>query len=213
MDNDIAYLEIHPDLALSGTLNDPVITGAAKVQEGTIRFQNKSFVVERGIVNFLNPYKTAPEIDIVGSIKIRQWQISLMVNGPPNRLVLELSSTPSEEDEDIISLLVFGKTTYEMRSGSSSDAESTEALLAHLLTTSFGGDIKESTGLDYLEVHTDDDETTSDSNTVRVIVGKDLSERMAIKYSIGSGRGGYHQRAIAEYKLIEYYFTERVSGY
>ena len=204
VDNDIAYLEIHPDLALSGTLNAPVITGAAKVQEGTISFQTKSFVVERGIVNFLNPYKTTPEIDIVGSIRIRQWQISLMVHGPPNRLVVELSSTPSEEDEDIISLLVFGKTTYEMRSGSSTDADSTEALMAHLLATSFGGDVKETTGLDYLEVSTDHDETRNDSDTTNLTIGKDLSERLALKYVVGSGRGGYHQRAVTEYKLIEH---------
>ena len=204
VDNDIAYLEIHPDLTLSGTLNDPVITGAAKVHEGTITFQNKSFVVERGIVNFLNPYKIAPEVDIVGSINIRQWHISLMVYGPPNKLVVELSSTPSEEDADILSLLVFGKTTYEMRSGGEADAGSTEALLAQLVATSFGGDIKKTTGLDYLEVNTEEGRTESDPNIINVTVGKDLTDRMAVKYTIGSGSGEYQQRASTEYKLIEY---------
>ena len=204
VDNDIAYLEIHPDLVLTGTLSAPVITGAAKIHEGTIHFQNKSFVVEKGIVNFANPYKIAPEVDIVGSTKIRQWQVSLMVYGPPDRLVVELSSTPSEEDADILSLLVFGKTTYEMRSGNTSDANSTEALMAQLIASSFGEGIKKTTGLDYLEVNTDKGETESDPNAINVTVGKDLSERLALKYTVGSGRGGYHQRAATEYKLIEY---------
>ena len=203
VDNDMAYLEIHPNLVLSGTWDTPVITGTAKIHEGTIFFQSKSFVVEKGFVNFSDPYKIAAEVDIVGSMKIRHWQISLIVRGPPKKLIVDLSSTPSEEDEDIISLLVFGKTTYEMRSGSSTDADSTEALMAHLLSTSFGGDIKESTGLDYLEVDTDHDET-SESDTVNLTVGKDLSERLALKYSVGSERGGYRQRAITEYKLIEH---------
>jgi len=117
---------------------------------------------------------------------------------------VELSSTPSEEDADILSLLVFGKTTYEMRSGGETDADSTEALMAQLIASSFGEDIKKSTGLDYLEVNTDTSETESDPNSINVTVGKDLTERMAIKYTIGSGRGGYQQRAATEYKLIEY---------
>ena len=204
VDNDMAYLEIHPDLVLSGTFSAPVITGTAKVQTGTITFQNKTFVVERGIVNFSNPYKIAPEVDIMGRIKIRQWQISLMVHGPPDRLVVELSSTPSEEDADILSLLVFGKTTYEMRSGNNADTSSTEALLAQLMASSFGEDIKKATGLDYLEVKTDTGEAESDPDTINVTVGKDLTERMAVKYTVGSGRDGYHQRAATEYKLIEY---------
>jgi autotransporter translocation and assembly factor TamB len=204
VDNDIAYLEIHPDLVLTGTLNAPVITGAAKIHEGTINFQNKFFVVERGIVNFSNPYKIAPEVDIEGSINIRQWHISLMVSGPPNKLVVELSSTPSEEDADILSLLVFGKTTYEMRSGGETDADSTEALLAQLVATSFGEDIKKTTGLDYLEVNTEEGKTESDPNIINVTVGKDLTDRMAVKYTIGSGSGEYQQRAYTEYKLIEY---------
>jgi autotransporter translocation and assembly factor TamB len=204
VDNDIAYLEIHPDLNLSGTLNTPVITGTAKVQAGTITFQNKSFIVERGIVSFLDPYKIAPELDITGSIKIRKWLISLTVQGAPDRLIVELASTPSEEDADILSLLVFGKTTYEMSSGNTDDTDSTETLMAKLIASSFGANIKKTTGLDYLEVKTDNDETESASDSVNVTVGKDLSERLAIKYTIGSGRGGYHQRAATEYKLIEY---------
>jgi len=204
VDNDIAYLEIHPDLTISGTLSAPVITGMAKVQTGTLTFQNKTFVVERGVVSFLDPYKIAPAVDITGSIKIRQWLISLMVYGAPDSLVVELSSTPSEADADILSLLVFGKTTYEMRSGNDADASSTEALLAQLLASSFGEDIKKTTGLDYLEVKTDNGEAQSGSGTINVTVGKDLTERMSVKYTVGSGRDGYHQRAATEYKLIEY---------
>ena len=210
VDNDMAYLEIHPDLVLSGTFSAPVITGTAKVQTGTITFQNETFVVERGIVNFSDPYKIAPEVDIMGRIKIRQWQISLMVHGPPDRLVVELSSTPSEEDADILSLLVFGKTTYEMRSGNDADTSSTEALLAQLMASSFGKDIKKATGLDYLEVKTDTGEAPSDPDTINVTMGKDLTERMTVKYTVGSGKDGYQQRAATEYKLIEYIL---LSGY
>jgi translocation and assembly module TamB len=204
VDNDMAYLEIHPDLVLSGTWDAPVITGTAKIHEGTIFFQSKSFVVEKGFVSFSDPYKIAAEVDIVGSMKIRNWQIFLTVRGPPKKLIVELSSTPSEEDADILSLLVFGKTTYEMRSGDVANSDSTQALLAQLAASSFGGDIKKTTGLDYLEVTTREGEEENDPDIVDLTVGKDLTERMALKYTVGSGRGGYHQRASTEYKLVEH---------
>jgi len=204
VDNNIAYLEIHPDIVLSGTLGDPVITGVAKVNNGTLTYQNKVFVVEKGLVNFSNPYKIEPEMDIMGTIPIRQWLISLKMSGTPDRLVVELSSTPAEEDADILSLLVFGKTTYKLEGGNNGAVASTEALLAQVMASSFGTDIKKATGLDYLEVETSADETETESDTIQVTVGKDLTERMTVKYTIESGKDGYHQRAATEYKLIEY---------
>jgi autotransporter translocation and assembly factor TamB len=118
--------------------------------------------------------------------------------------VVELSSTPAEADADILSLLVFGKTTYEIAGADSGVGDSPEVLLTQLLASSFGEDIKKSTGLDYLEVATETEEAGGDSDTIQVTVGKDLTERMSVKYTIGTGKSGYHQRAATEYRLIEH---------
>jgi hypothetical protein len=59
--------------------------------------------------------------------------------------------------------------------------------------------------LNYLAVETATDEADRESETTRLIIGKDLTDRMAIKYAIGTGKSGYNQRAITEYKLIEYF--------
>jgi translocation and assembly module TamB len=205
VDNDMGQMEIHPDLALSGTLSAPVITGIAEIKSGTVTFQNRTFVVKRGTISFLNPYKIEPEINITCGVEIRQWDITLVVTGTPDKLVVELSSTPPEAGADLMSLIVSGKTTDEMGSGGTSDADSPEVLMAQLIATSFGGDIEKSTGLDYLEVETTTDEMQRDSETTRLTIGKDLTDRMAIKYAIGTGKSGYTQRAITEYKLIEYF--------
>ena len=205
VDNDMAQMEIYPDLALSGTLSAPVITGIAKIQSGTVTLQNRTFAVERGTISFLNPYKIEPEINVTCGVEIRQWDIILVLTGTPDRLVVELSSTPSEEGADIMSLIVSGKTIDEMGTGGTSDVDSPEALLAQVITTSFGGDIKGSTGLDYLAVETTTDETQRDTETTRLTMGKDLTDRITIKYAIGTGKSGYNHRAITEYKLIEYF--------
>jgi autotransporter translocation and assembly factor TamB len=205
VDNDMGQMEIYPELVFSGTLGTPVITGIAKIQSGTVTFQSRKFEVEKGTISFINPYKTEPEINITCGVEIRQWSIKLLLTGTTDKLVVELFSTPPEASADIMSLIVSGKTTDEIGDGSTSDADSPEAIITKLIATSFGGDIEESTGLDYLAVETTTDEMERDSETTRLVIGKNLSDRMAIKYAIGTGKSGYSQRAITEYKLIEYF--------
>ncbi|MEN8244060.1 MAG: translocation/assembly module TamB domain-containing protein [Thermodesulfobacteriota bacterium] len=210
VDNNIADLEINPDIVLKGTWENPVVTGSATVGSGIITYQNKNFEVQKGAVNFVNPYKTEAEIDIEGTVDIREWRITISLYGPPDRLVVELSSIPEEEDADIISLLVFKKTTYELNAGGSAMDQSPTVLLAQLLSASFGEDVKKSTGIDVLEVEAESAEDKDSTDRIKVTVGKDLSERVTVKYSVESKNGGYVQRASTEYKLLEHII---VSGF
>jgi translocation and assembly module TamB len=210
VDNNIADLEINPDIALTGTPENPVITGFATVSNGFITYQNKSFDVQQGAVNFINPYKTEAVIDIKGYVDIRDWRITISLYGPPDHLVVELSSVPQEEDADIISLLVFKKTTYEMNEGGRGVDQSPTVLLAQLLAASFGEDLKKSTGIDVLEVEAESAEDTDSTDRIKVTVGKNLSERVTVKYSVESKDGGYVQRASTEYRLLEHIL---VSGF
>ena len=89
----------------------------AQVNEGTVTFQKKTFEVTKGVIDFVNPYKTEAEIDIVSETQIRSWTITLTIKGKPENLDLRLSSEPSETDSDILSLILFGKTGRELTSG------------------------------------------------------------------------------------------------
>jgi hypothetical protein len=210
VDNNIADMDINPDIVLQGTPENPILTGSARVSDGTITYQNKVFEVQKGAVDFVNPYKTEAEIDIKGRVDIREWQITISLYGPPDRLTVELSSVPSEEDADIISLLVFNKTTYELNEGGSGAEQSPTVLLSRLLAASFGEDIKKRTGIDLLEVEAESAQDNNSTDRIKVTVGKDLSERMTVKYSVESKDGGYVHRAATEYKLLEYFL---VSGF
>lgn len=210
VDNNIAYMEIRPDVMLRGTPENPIITGSARVDNGEITYLKNEFVVQQGAVDFVNPYETEAEIDIKGEVEVREWRITISLYGPPDRLTVELSSSPPEEDADIISLLVFKKTTYELNTGSSGAGQSPTVLLAQLLASSFGEDIKDSTGIDILEVEAESAEDKDSTDRIKVTVGKDLSERMTVKYSVESKDGGYVQRATTEYKLFENFL---VSGF
>jgi translocation and assembly module TamB len=91
VDNNLARMEIVPDLKFTGTVGRPVVSGRAAVSEGEIIFRRKTFTVTRGVVDFINPYKIEPYLDLSAEANIRQWEVTLSLSGPP---MLCRSSSP-----------------------------------------------------------------------------------------------------------------------
>ncbi|BBO91038.1 translocation/assembly module TamB [Desulfosarcina ovata] len=202
VENNLADLEISPDLTIGGTLALPIVSGRAEVTSGTVNFQRRTFTVNKGVIDFVNPYKTDAEIDIESETTIRDWTITLALQGTPDNLKLELSSVPSETNSDILSLILFGRTASELTAGEGGNQRSSSQIMAEMLADTFGEDIKKATGVDILEVETDSSED-DDAADVKVTVGKHLSNRITVKYAVESSDGELLQRAITEYKLLE----------
>lgn len=198
--NNLADLEISPDLSVVGDLSRPIIVGRALVQSGTITFQRKTFEVKKGVIDFINPYRTEAAIDIESETTIRTWTITLAVKGTPDNLELKLSSVPAESDSDILSLILFGRTGQELVGGEGGSKRSSAQIMAEMIADTFGEDIKKKTGFDILQLETNEGEETAGA---KVTVGKHLSDRMTVKYAVQTRDGVVIQRAIAEYKLLE----------
>lgn len=201
--NNLAQLEISPDLKIEGALARPIVSGRAQVKSGTVIFQKKIFDVKKGIIDFINPYKTEAEIDIESETTIRTWTITLTIKGTPDNLDLRLSSVPTESDSDILSLILFGRTAQELAGGEGGQKRSTGQIMAEMIADTFGEDIKKTTGVDILQLETSDTSDDQDAAGVKVTVGKHLSDRMTVKYAVESKDGVVVQRAITEYKLLE----------
>ncbi|MDL2268476.1 translocation/assembly module TamB domain-containing protein [Desulfosarcina sp. OttesenSCG-928-A07] len=200
VENNLASMEINPDLKIGGTLAAPVVSGRAQISNGTVYFQKKPFAIKKGIIDFVNPYKTVPEINIESTAVIRERTITLTLEGPPDNFKLKLASVPEETDSDILSLILFGRIARELTSGGGSQ-QSTAQMMAEMIADTFGDDIKERTGIDILQVNASGN--SGDETDMTVTVGKHLSRRMTVKYAVESKNGDVTQRAIAEYKLLE----------
>lgn len=206
VNNDLALLHLRPDLKIIGSINRPVLTGRARVESGTLHYQSKDFEVKKGVVDFLNPYRIEPTIDIHSQTVIRKWTIYLNMKGKPDELIVKTSSSPQELDKDILSLLLTGKTLKELIDGEGGNSQSTGQLLAEMVASTFGEDIQQYLGLDSLEVETTGKNGTSGANDhVKVTVGKDLTNRLSMKYSVASTDGEMVQTAISEYKLLDHF--------
>ncbi|MEN6446687.1 MAG: translocation/assembly module TamB domain-containing protein [Syntrophaceae bacterium] len=203
VENNIARLDINPDLMITGTLQEPIVTGRLAVTEGTMTYQGNEFTVTRGIIDFLNPYRTEATVDIKGKTTVRDWTITLSLEGSLDNLLLQLSSTPPEEQPDLLSLLIVGKTTRELTQTQSGVGVSPSGMIAELLTSTYGEQVKKATTLDILKIETSEFSTADQGDTLKLTVGKELSRRMTISYEMETRNTETIQRGIAEYKLLE----------
>ncbi len=201
VDNNLAYLAVSPDLTIQGTAASPILAGRVQVDSGRIHFQRAEFEVKKGVIDFVNPYKIEPIIDIEGETEIRDWTITLAVSGTPENLEFKFSSNPSEQHADILSLIAFGKTTRELRAADGGSRFAPEDILAGYMADSLQKSLKDATGLDYLEINTED--TESGSRGGDVTLGTDLSRQISVKYGVGVRNGETVQRVTTYYKLLE----------
>ncbi len=203
VDNNLALLAIRPQLDLGGTPENPVLTGRAEVTEGTVAYRDTEFEIKKGVIDFVDPYSIEPEMDIRAESKVRKWTITLAITGVPGNLDFQLSSSPHEEDEDIVSLLATGKTTREM-AGSGGGGLGPEQLLADMLSERLEKRLKEETGLDIVEVEYEQNgDGTESDNGVRVTVGKELSRRLTVKYGVERKSGEMVRQTTGIYRLLE----------
>ena len=217
VDNNVANLQIAPDLKLTGNLARPILSGRAEVVEGDVIFRRKSFEVKRGVVDFINPYKIEPNLDIVAAADIRQWQVSLSLSGTPDQMVFKLSSNPPASENDILSLILLGRTGTELVQGEGGSRQTTRQMLAALVATAWGEDVKKRSGVDILEVETGGGGDQQSADRVQVTVGKRLSRRLTLKYEVESGSEEVVQRAVSEYRFLEHLlasgFQDSTGGY
>ncbi len=208
VDNNIAQLTIAPDFKIGGTLAAPLISGRAAVVEGEIVYRRKSFDVTRGVVDFVNPYRNEPNLDIAAETTIGKYDVGLSVSGTPAQLAFTLNSDPPLSDNDILSLILVGRTSEELSAGGG--GPSTGQMLSSLLATAWGEDIRQRTGVDILEVETgaQSGEPRQSEDRIQVTVGKRLSPRLTIKYEVETAAGERVQRAVSEYRFMENIFAK-----
>ncbi len=203
VDNNIALLTVKPDLHIHGTINQPLVSGRAEVESGTVYFQRNEFDVKKGVIDFINPYKIEPTIDIQSDVKIREWTVFLEISGAPDTLRLDMTSEPSETKEDILSLLISGKTTQELISSEGGSALSPTQMLADVLAETVQKEIKDASGLDIVALEYNEAKNAEESNGVKVTFGKELSRRVTVKYGVQTKNAKVIQQVVAEYKFLE----------
>ncbi|MEX1298974.1 MAG: translocation/assembly module TamB domain-containing protein, partial [Desulfotignum sp.] len=151
---------------------------------------------ETGIIDFVDPFRIDPKITLQASTAIRSWVIYMDVSGKTDNLRFRLYSDPAETHEDILSLLIIGKTTEELGGGGSYTG-----ILADRASEMISQEVASSTPLDRFELGYD--ESGNQGGSVSVTMGKQLSERLEVIYSMKTEEQENVHTNAAEYKMLE----------
>lgn len=103
------------DIWLIGAPSQPSVTGNVRLlPEGTIAFRNRVFQIRRGVIQFSDPQRLAPFLDLEAETALyhpeerQRYLIRMQVYGPYDHLTIRFLSDPPLEELDVLSLLSFG---------------------------------------------------------------------------------------------------------
>jgi len=208
IDNNLARLTLTAGLRLVGTYYRPGLTGRASIEEGGNLFLNeRTYLIERGIVSFNNESKIEPELDILATTEVRPYQISLQLSGTLADLKTELSSDPPLAEPDILSVLVTGRPLSELEgSGLAVAREQAGALLSSQAAGLVSRRARETLRLS--QVRIDPSFINPEANPgARLTIGQELSNRLQLIYSMNLVNGG-EQIYIVRYDVTRRFQTE-----
>ncbi len=140
-------------LHASGTAANPVITGRTDLTGGELFYRSNRYELQRGIITFNNPNRINPDLDVSVKTEVEQYNLTITLRGPLDRLTTSYVSDPPVATADIINLIAFGKTTSESASG----GQSTDSMIASGVQSAIGsgvsGSIQKLAGLSSLQIN------------------------------------------------------------
>jgi translocation and assembly module TamB len=136
------------DLTVIGTAADPVIIGRTDLTAGELFYRNVRYQLQRGIITFEDPNQTSPVLDVSVSTIIEQYNLTLNLRGPFERLTTSYTSDPPLATADIINLIAMGKTTSE----SAASSQSTDSMIASQAASQVSGSVQKLAGISSLQI-------------------------------------------------------------
>ncbi len=140
-------------LNLTGTLANPVVLGRIALTSGEGFFLGKRFEVQNGTIEFVNPARTDPVLNLNIKTTIEQYDVTLTLLGTLDRLRTNYTSEPALPTADIIHLLAFGNTAEEAASAPSQSAGmGAESVLASGVSSQVSGKLENLAGISQLTI-------------------------------------------------------------
>jgi hypothetical protein len=148
IDNNLATLAARADLQVQGTTRAPLVTGRAEIERGRLYFQGRTYVIQRGVLDFVNPRRLDPLFDIEAETRIRAYRVTLRVSGTLERVTPTLTSDPPLSSLQILALLA-GQDETEVANLTQTQARQSQAQLAAAgAATLAAGRLSEEVGLE-----------------------------------------------------------------
>ena len=208
--NNVADLTGSADLQVRGNLAQPILFGELVMDPGgTMIYNSADYQLERGQLVFSDPYRLEPEVDLVATTKVRDFDVTLSLSGPMERLEARFSSEPPLPDVEVLRLLAGGDAYVDQAElvpdrSSQLDEErenSAATFLYGQAASAIGDRVNTLFGFDKFRI---DPLTGSGDNLskARFTVGKRLSKDVFLTYSVDPSSSD-NQRIRVEWQLTD----------
>jgi len=213
----LARLTASADLRLRGTYDKPVLEGRAEVARGEVWYEGRRYIVLRGTVDFPNPTKIEPYLDVEAETRVRApgqtYQVTLGATGTMKTFEYRLSSDPPLSEVEILSLLlgdVRSTQDAELRALKTPDTveqnllfSRSARLLASPISTNVQKAVEQTFGLDSVQITPfvvdPNQQSGRFSPGARMTIGKRISDRIYLTYSRSLTSAARDQVILLEY--------------
>jgi hypothetical protein len=230
IDTNLLQLTASADLTLRGTYEKPVLLGRADVDRGVANFEGRRYRATRGTLDFNNPNRIEPFIDVEGETNVRvpgqTYHVTIGFTGTPSSLRPSLDSDPPLPQPEIVALLLGSSQPGSTLQGSVApeiqrlqDPNRTETdilrtratqALSSPLSSTVGRAVEQTLGVDTFQVSpslTDPNSITPRlSPTARLTIGKRISERVFLTFSRSLNSTFNDQIILLEYEASDRFY-------
>lgn len=140
------------NLTVRGTADQPIILGRVNLTSGDLIFRGNRYILQNGTIDFANPARTQPTVNLAANTTIQQYNIYLQFYGPAEHLRTNYTSVPSLPPADIINLLAFGRTTEASAANPTPGNLGAESLLASQVSSQLTSRVEKIAGISQLSI-------------------------------------------------------------
>ncbi len=189
------------DMRLQGSVANPVGVGTIHFLSGETIFRGNRYTLVRGDMNMTNPFRTQAYLDIEALTQVQNYNLTLDITGPIDRLKFSYRSDPPLAQTDIISLLALGYVPQEQTlpalQGNPSTSIGASAILSQALSSQIGGRIQQLFGVSRIKIDPDVGMPGLNSGE-RVTVEEQLTHGLTLTYITDTA---YSQYTIVQFEL------------
>jgi translocation and assembly module TamB len=141
------------NLRVGGTAAEPVILGRTTLTGGEVFIAGNRYVLQNGTIDFVNPVRTEPLVNLQATTVINQYNINIQIRGPVERLQTTFLSDPALPPADIINLIGRGQTLEQQAATPSQSLTSgAQSLIAQQVGSQLSSRVAKFAGLSHVSI-------------------------------------------------------------
>lgn len=189
--NNVGRLEAGVSIQVGGEIRRPALAGRIVLFEGgRLRFRDVDYRVIAGSLEFDGDEATNPFVELRAETRVADYDVRLRIAGRLDGFEYELTSYPTLAESDIIYLLLTGDipaSSSATAGGGSTGVPGGLAAdyFAGVLTAGFSRQLEKTLRLDQVQINPLLE--SGEDPTARVTVGKQVTDRVRILYTIDVG--------------------------